>query len=255
MRKLTKYVLVAFLTLLPWAGQGLSSAQAADGWAVDFDLTYNGKYVWRGLRAVDDPVLQPSMNIAKYGLTLNIWGNYNLTDVNGDDQKRKFTELDFTADYTFTLGKFSFPVGVIHYIFPNTSANPTTEIYAGVSYDWIITPKLVIYKDVQDAHGVYGNLSLGFKHDLPSLSKDFSLGVKAGASLGYGNADYNKYYFGVDEAHFTDLSATVGLPIGLGKYFTLTPAVTYSRLVDSAIKDSRTYSDSTFAGLSLSVSF
>ena len=105
-------------------------------------------------------MLQPSANISKGGFTFNVWGNYELTDVNDygpphGDGKNKFTEIDLTAEYAFSWENFSFPVGIIHYLFPNTSAEATTEIYAGASYDWVVTPSLTVYQDIDEAHGQY----------------------------------------------------------------------------------------------------
>ena len=49
---------------------------------------------------VDGPVLQPEAAISQYGLTLSYWGNVKM-----DGSASKWTEHDYTIDYTAPLGK------------------------------------------------------------------------------------------------------------------------------------------------------
>lgn len=256
-----KKLLMVLMLALALAAQVMTAAPAAaEDWAVDFDATYNTKYVWRGILLVDDPVLQPSVNISKYGLTFNVWGSMELTDVNDygapyGSGKGKFTEVDLTLDYTFALGDFSIPVGVIHYLFPNTSFASTTEIYAGVSYDFVVSPSLTIYHDIEEANGNYVSLGLSYSIALPVKSKDYGASIDLGASLAYGDSDYNVFYFGVDKSAWTDWSISLAVPITVGKYVTVTPAVTHTALIDSELQDTTENDSNTYFGISVTVSF
>ena len=251
------------LTLVLALALGLcASSWAAEQtkWKADFDLTYNSKYVWRGILFVDDPVLQPSANFNYGGFTFNVWGNWETTDVNDYGEphgsgKNKFTEVDLTAEYAFTLGDFSIPVGVIHYLFPNTGVDATTELYAGVSYSWIVSPSVTLYQDIDEAHGQYILAALDFSRDLHKFNDLISLSIGASAGVAYASSDYNDYYFGVDEAAFSDWNASLSLPVAIGKYVTVTPAVTYTALIDSKLKDTTEDDTNTYFGVSVTVSF
>jgi hypothetical protein len=253
MKKLVVSLLLALSLMVPMLGTPGKALAVTP--TVDFDVTFNSKYVWRGMLLVDDWVAQPSVNVGVGNFTFNVWGNYELTDETGHD--KKFTEIDLTLDYTFSFGDFSIPVGLIHYAFPNTEFNATTELYAGLSYDWIVSPSVTFYQDMdQAAGGTYINLAAGYSYAVPSLPKGTSVSIDLGAGISYATSDYNNFYYGVDEGAWTDWSASLGVPIGLmDGLFTITPAVTYTALVDSKIKDTTEDDTNTYFGVSLTLSF
>lgn len=235
-------------------GVALKESQDQD-WSVDLIVPYFSKYVSRGAVAVDDPVLQPMANLSGYGFTFNVWGNYNLTDKIG--VKGKFSEVDLTGEYAFALGDFSFPVGVIHYLFPNMTQPNTTEVYAGVSYDALIKPSLKLYQDVGDAHGLLAALTLGWERELGQPLPGVSCSLLANAGLDWGSSDYNSYRYnwGVDGDRLIDYSISLGLALRIMEALTVTPSYTHMWLIDSAIKEAAGYDDKGFWGLSLTWSF
>ncbi len=252
MKKLVVSILLALMVAVGVAAPG--QALAGDGWAVDFDATMNSKYVWRGMLITDDWVIQPSVNVAKGGFSFNWWGNFEPTDETG--HQKQFTEMDLTAQYAFSVDKFSIPVGVIHYAFPNTDANATTELFAGVSYDWIITPSITVYHDIQEAHGIYVQGAASYSLDLPSPAKGVSWGLDLGAGIGYATSDYNSFYFGVDQGAWTDWYASLAVPFSfMDGRLSVSPHVTYTSLVDSQIKDTTENDSNTYFGVSVTLSF
>ena len=253
MKKLVVSLLLALSLVIPLLGTPGKALALTP--AVDLDVTFNSKYVWRGMLLVDDWVVQPSLNLGLGGFTFNLWGNYEPTDQTGHE--KEFTELDLTLEYAFEAGKFSFPVGVIHYLFPNTSALATTELYAGVAYDWLISPSLTVYHDLdQAAGGTYLNLAAAYSYQVPGLPSGVSLGVELSASLAYATSDYLQAYFGVDKAAWSDWSLGLALPLGvLDGRLTFTPAVSYSDLVDSELRDTTPDHGNLVFGLSATMSF
>lgn len=252
MKKLV--ICITLALMLAMSAIAPSQAKAADGWAVDFDLTVNSKYVWRGMLLVDDMVLQPSVNVSKGGFTFNWWGNFEPTDEN--DHQKQFTEMDLTAEYAFSLGDFTIPVGVIYYAFPNTEFNATTEIYAGVSYDWIITPSLTVYHDIQEAHGIYALLTADYSYELPTIAEKVGWGIDLGVGIGYASSDYNASYYNVDSGGWTDWYATLAVPFSfMDGTIAVTPHVTYTALVDSDIKNTTEDDTNTYFGVSFTLSF
>ncbi|MBU1155734.1 MAG: TorF family putative porin [Proteobacteria bacterium] len=236
MRKLAITLILAICMALPLGLASATPAQAKLTPTVDFSVAFNSKYVWRGIVVVDDWVAQPSVTASVGGFSFNVWADYMLTDQN--DRKNEVDEVDLTASYTFDLGKFSIPVGVIRYTFPGSTAADTTEFYAGVSYDWIVTPSITIYKDVQESNGFYILGALGYSLDLPKLNEMIGWSLSVGASIAYGSDDNNNFYYnGTDKSGFTDYSFYVSLPFSIGEYVTLTPQVVFTGLVDSDIKD------------------
>lgn len=234
------------------------------GWAVDASAAYMSRYVWRGIMQVNDPVLQPSINVAKNGFTFNAWGSYNLTGKNDygspyGNGKNKFTEIDLTAEYAFSFGDFSLPLGVIYYAFPNTPYSSTTELYAGVTYNWLITPTLKVYQDIDAQHGEYVNFALAYAYDLPQFTKDATWQLALGGNIGWGSSDYNQFYWGANrtlhEDAITDASVTVSVPVKIIDWITIAPSYTQLWLVDDKIKDAAGYDSKNWYGLTLTLSF
>ncbi|MCF8032259.1 MAG: hypothetical protein K9K66_03340 [Desulfarculaceae bacterium] len=236
MRKLALCLLLALSLALPSAFAAATPAQAKLTPTVDLEVAFNSKYVWRGIVVVDDWVAQPSLTAGVGGFTFNAWADYMLTDEN--NRRNEIDEIDLTADYTFELGAFSIPVGVIRYAFPGSDVNDTTEFYAGVSYDWIVTPSLTIYKDVQESNGVYVLGALDYSRDLPKINDMIGWSLAVGASIAYGSDDNNNFYYnGTDKSGFTDYSGYISVPFSIGEYFSVTPQVVFTGLVDGDIKD------------------
>ena len=174
MKKLVICMLLALSLAIPGTFAAATPAQAKLTPTVDLEVGFNSKYVWRGIVVVDDWVAQPSFTAGVGGFSFNAWADYMLTDQNG--RQNEIDEIDLTVDYTFDLGAFSIPVGVIRYTFPGSTLADTTEFYAGVSYNWIVTPSVTIYKDVQESNGFYVLGALDYALDLPKLGDTASPG-------------------------------------------------------------------------------
>ncbi len=107
---------------------------------VDAGVALNSKYVWRGMVATPDPVLQPSVSLNALGFGVGFWGNIDLNDVNG--QESEFGEIDWTLAYEIGVPLLSLGAGFIHYTFPNSDFNGTTELYVGAALNLLLSPKL-----------------------------------------------------------------------------------------------------------------
>ncbi|MBI4797321.1 MAG: hypothetical protein HY794_00985, partial [Desulfarculus sp.] len=203
----------------------------------------------------DDPVLQPGLTVAAHGFSFNVWGNYNLTDK--IERKGKFTEVDLTAEYAFQFGGFSFPVGVIHHLYPNTTQPNTTELYAGVSYKWLVTPALKVYQDVGDVHGQLVSLTLSVDEEVYKPHQEVAISLLAGLGVEWASKDYHKYEYnaGVDKDALLDTTLMLGLSVKVMDALKLTPAYYHMWLMDSEIKDAFGYDDKGFWGLTVTCSF
>jgi len=245
---LKKMMVVVAAMIISFAS--VSNAFEADI-AGDATVNYMGKYVWRGQLLNDDPVVQPSVGFQVGKLYLNVWGNMDTTQYN--DNGGEFNEVDFTVDYSDKITDLlGYSVGAIRYEFPNTDLDATTEIYAGLNLDTFLTPSVKVYYDIDDIEGTY--VSFGIGH---SIAITETIALDMGASMGWGNENYNEGYWGVDNSSAQDLTLTMALPIAMGSW-TLTPSVNYVTLLDSDLKESDAYateSDYFYAGIGLSTTF
>ena len=215
---------------------GCVAAYAEGPLAFEVTADYMSKYIWRGQDFTDEPVFQPGATVAYKNLTLGVWGNLETTSVNG--QSGDFTEVDYYVDYSASIPgmeKLGYSLGYIYYDFPEVPAD-TEEVYVGLSYDTFLSPSATLYFDIDAADGYY--LSLGVEHTIENVIGE--VGADISASLGYGDSDYNSFYWGVTSSKVNDLVVGVGFPFEVGK-ITVTPSVTYVALLDSTIKATNAY--------------
>jgi hypothetical protein len=202
----------------------------------------------------EDPVLQPSINFTYKELTLNIWSNFDTTDVN--DYGWQSNEVDFTLDYSFCWKTISFSVGAIHYVFPQAHAIDTTEVYAGIGLDILTAPTLTVYQDLDESDGTYLLLSFGHTfEDVWRPCKGVAMGVDLSASFAWGSRKNNEFYYGSSGPGWADAMVGLGLPIAIGGHVTLTPAAHYMWLLDDGVTSSLGRDSAFWAGISLTVSF
>lgn len=256
MRKLKWMVLS--LSLLAF----VSGSALAEG-DVEFEVTtdYYGKYIWRGQNLTDDPVVQPGASVSFAGFTASWWANIETTKVNGNNGE--FTEHDWSLDYSGDvpgLEGIGYSVGVIYYVFPSVTPDDTTEVYWGFGFDLPLSPSITVYHDVDEAKGTYA--SLGLSHSIEKFAvvfNDIPVGLDLGASLGWANRTYNKYYWGstVNSNRFNDLAFSISFPFEIFG-LSLTPSFNYVTLMDGRIAKSNMYNRDNayfFAGISIAKGF
>ena len=201
---------------------------AAEKLEISASLDYCTNYVWRGLVINDKPVLQPSLTgsfkIANVGaFSLNLWGNYDLTDANGT--KDRLSEIDYIASYAFPDGPFGLEIGIIHYTFPATDDAATTEAYIRAAYALEVIPlafSLAVFYDFDEIEGFYllGKVESSITL-IPKLSLDLSF------STGYGDYAYVWEYFGWDGSLFLDGAVSAVWTYKLSKRISLSAGGQY----------------------------
>jgi len=226
------------LVLLVLASCALSQSVTGYG-----DLTWNSKYVWRGIDFVDGSVLQPSLWLSCCGFTGGVWGSMELTDVNevpgGDDRKMKFTEVDLYLSHTDQFGPACVTAGIGDYLYPNTDCRSTAELSLVATFGVPLTPVLSFYRDIKEADGLYS--SLGVSQAIPGtwqVSDAMSVSAPVlSASIGYGNSLHNAFYYWYPDGALGDLTVNATLPVSVGSSLYVTPAAHYAMLMDSNIRD------------------
>ena len=233
-----------------------AEAPAADDWPVSFafDATWAGKYVWRGIVVTEDPVFQPSVEVAVGDLTLNVWANIDTTDVN--DFRWQSNEIDYTLDYTvFSWEGLTASVGAIHYAFPQAHVFDTTEAYLSLAADVPTSPTLTVYQDLDEHDGQY--ITLGFGHTFEEVwtpSPEVAMSVDLSAQFAWGSRKHNTFYYGSGTG-WADTTVGLALPFAVGENVTVTPFVNYMWILDDGISGSLGRDDAFWAGLSFTVSF
>lgn len=236
------------------AGAEDAAADADKDWTAELTFDYYSKYIWRGINLTDDPVLQPSLTLGWKGFSVNLWGNLELTDVN--DENDRFTEYDYTIDYSGSWGKVNYSVGLIRYHFPHTDVAGTTELYAGLGLDVPLSPTLTVFKDVDEIHGTYTQFAVSHTFEnVLQFSETLTANLDLGASVSYSDHDFNRGYTGTNGSGLHDLTLSAGLPFAIGEHWTVTPSVNWSQLLDHEIRDAVSDDDNFWAGVSVGFSF
>lgn len=231
----TMAVVLAMAATAPMAGAAEANAS----------LSLLSGYVWRGQVNSDEAVAQPSFTAkSASGLSLNAWANMDLTDNNSvtlydadgaastKDADKEFWEYDLTLAYALPLkGPVSASIGAIQYTFPVLGTS-TREVYGTLAANTLLTPTLSVYYDFDAAEGFYGNIGIGHSF---TLAEPLTLGLNA--SIGYGTADYNDFYFGVDDDAMNDVNVGATLGYAATKSLTISASVTYTTLPDGDISD------------------
>ncbi len=214
---------------------------------VTVEMALVSSHVWRGQVYNNDFVVQPQVTLSQYGVSLNIWGNYDLGEnVNGVSSD--FSEIDFSLAYTLPLdiNEVAFDVGIIGYHYPangdydaagrTEGTKSTTELFATatvLSFQDYVIPSVTMFGDIDEADGVY------FLFDIvaPYEISDY-LAVEAGVSAGWGNTSYNDYYFGGNQdAGFNDYNFYGNASYEIMEGLTASLNLTYTFLEGGSLRD------------------
>ena len=126
-------------------------------------VAFNSKYLWRGQNLVDGAVVQPEGSLSYGGFSGTVWANYDA------DDGEEWTELDYTLDYTTSLGILdsgldlvALSVGYTYYTFPNLEGGDfSQEVYLAAALDAVLSPSLAVYYDFEEGDGMYYELGIG----------------------------------------------------------------------------------------------
>ncbi|WP_456370341.1 hypothetical protein [Thermodesulfatator atlanticus] len=242
---------------------GFSQAKAEDV-SADFSVDVLSQYIWRGMAFSDDSlVVQPSMTIGYKALSLNFWGNYD-TDLVGANEA-KWTETDFTVDYTFEGLPYglSANVGTIYYALDGTK--DSFELYAGLSGTCPVTginAGITVYKEISHYPGWWIELSADRSFALPWYNASLDLG----ATALYLSSDDKGAYEDPDNTNdaysgWMNMNLSASLSIPVTKQITVTPQIAYSFALSSdakkVIKNASVTDnhDFLYGGVGVSISF
>ncbi len=225
---------------------------------VSVETALVSSHVWRGQVRNNDFVFQPQVTIAQYGVSLNLWANYDLGEnylgVQGD-----MSEYNFSLAYTLPLdySEVTFDIGLINYQYPANGAGTaqfgrnsrsTTELFARAtvqSWSQYVIPSVTFFGDIAEVDGVY----ILFDIVAPYQVSDY-LWVEGGVSAGWGNTSYNDYYWaGIHDAGWNDYNFYGNASYELTENVTVALNLTYTLVEGGSISTINPYeADEKFYG-------
>lgn len=205
------------------------SAWAADATA---NLDVMSAYVWRGITFNDNPVLQPSIDVSKNGFGLNVWGNYDYDEYVDGGTDNELSEVDLTLYYSFAINKLDVTVGYIEYLFPNTSAESTREVYGSLSHPLFsgLSVGMNFYYDFDEVESYYTDLGLSYEMELMD-----KLSLALGAKIGYAGEDFAEYYSGGNDAGLHDYNLSAGLTYAATEALSIGAKLAYTDSLDDDV--------------------
>ncbi len=193
--------------------------EAADNIEISSDIAVYSKYIWRGFKLDDDPVLQSGVYVSGYGFDLSFWGS---TDLENDDSLNS-DEMDYSSSYTYNLEDIPLSIsgGYIYYDFPPGDTN-SQEFFIGLAFSSILSPALTWYHDFEDesqggGKGDYivAELSHSIKIENSPVTVDLS-----------GHVGYNNELFIAGSGG--DIGCELGFTFSLSDNCSLSPNIAYS---------------------------
>jgi outer membrane scaffolding protein for murein synthesis (MipA/OmpV family) len=222
-------------------GQGGSDASEVQ---VTAEAALVSSHVWRGQVLNNDFVIQPQLTVEQYGVSLNLWGNYDLGN-NWLGVSSDFSEFNLSLAYTLPLdiNDIAIDLGIIGYHYPANGSGvgpvginkqSTTELFAKATVlsikDYVI-PSVTFFGDIDEANGVY----ILFDVVAPYQISDY-LWVEGGVSAGWGNTSYNDYYwFGAHDSGWNDYNFYGNVSYEIMENVTAAVNLTYTLLEGGSI--------------------
>ncbi|MDH3981718.1 MAG: MipA/OmpV family protein [Kiritimatiellaceae bacterium] len=211
-------------------------------------------HVWRGQVLNNDFVFQPQITASQYGVSLNVWGNYDMGK-NYIGIQSDTSEIDVSLAYTLPLdiNDVAFDVGFVNYNFPaNAEAvgneygynrRSTTELFVKATVTtWrqYVIPSVTFFGDIDKVDGTY----ILFDVVAPYEISDY-LFVAGGLSMGWANTRYNDAYWGtsananggaIDEG-FNDFNAHGSVTYEIMEGLQASLSLQYTMLAGGAVED------------------
>ena len=186
---------------------------------VSADIAVNSKYIWRGFKLDDDPVMQPGVYLGGYGFEASIWGSFDIDNNDALDSD----EVDYAVSYTLGLERYlnipmSVSGGYTYYDFVGARLH-SQEFFIGTSFDILLSPSFTWYHDFEDEDkgGGKGDYIVGeLSHSYPIGGYPVSLDLS-------GHVGYNHRLF--IKGNGGDVGLGAGLTFNLSRNCLLSPSI------------------------------
>ncbi len=213
------------------------------GLSLAASVGYDSDYLWRGANYGDDLTwFDVSTGLSLNDMTSLSLGVWHGSWRGGND------ELDVYAGLDVDLGAVTLSAGWTYFYFYDAGGD-YHEFSLGAStslgpVDLGLTYYIAPDNDVDYS---YVEATAGTSYD---ISEYVSLDL--GATLGYGDSEFNTFQGGTDSSGFTHLGVSVGLSMTLWENVTLSPYIAYNHPLDE-LEDA--YDEDVYGGISLGIEF
>ena len=237
MKKVSMGLVAGALTALPLVASAEEASEPVGSAGVDFASAY----VFRGVTFNDEPVAQPYLEAGILpGLTVGVWGNYDIGDYDGALAGDEFSEIDLYASYAIPVEGVDLSLGYTEYTYPNALLEADREVSLSAGLDLPLAPSIGVYYGLDG--GIEENIYVeaGVGHDLDLAE---GVGLSLGATVGYLEPDIGESGF-----HHYTVSATLG-------YGFVSAGVKYVGQIDDEVLTDDQYDVEVIGTLSLSTEF
>jgi len=187
------------------AGASISSAEEL---SVSTTFAWESQYVFRGVGFAED-FFAPAVDVSYGGAYFGIWAALPVDTIYGN-------EVDYYGGYGFGLSEtVSLDLGFTYYTFPDAaedffdSDTNTFEIYAGTSFETVLSPSIYLYYDFDletfTAEGSFGH----------SFEVSETASIDLSGYLGYVDPDGgdDSTYYGIGTSYNVAVNDAVGFSI------------------------------------------
>ena len=214
----------------------VSPANAQDSnWSFNLSSGFYSDYMFRGFNLYDGVSIQPSATVAhsfgEFGvLSGNVWAHLS---AEGDRQDEKFTEVDYTLNYSVSLGILELGVGHIWFTFPRDDdmISDTAEFFGSLSVDTFLNPSLSVYHDYQDFDAQYYELGLSHTLECSYLGEGFN--ITPFVNFGFASNAEKVYE---DSSGLVQVTYGAYFDLALGD-IAVSPSLNYTSQVDDATQN------------------
>jgi len=222
------------------------------------EMSLVSKYIWNGIKLSDD-CLQPCITVCYGDFALLVLGTIELTNVNHypghSDTMGDMTEIDTMALYSFSpIDDVTCGIGLIRYDFPNTDFKSTTDFYASVAVDCLLSPSVTLYRDMDEMQGSF-YVEFGLAQTVWEFAgEECSGSVDLGGVLIYGNREMRQINYGYHDAGLICYELSLCVPLDV-RGFTVTPSMNFTRIIEGQIVDNLGDDTHFWGGLTVSYTF
>ena len=117
----------------------------AEPLVVSGDIGVASQYVWRGSLQKGQPVVQGDLSVSAGELSASAWFSNSYASPEPQFAGKDVLEFDFTVDYSGNIGNVGYSLGSIYYTYLYDAHSNFVEVYAGLSYDAVVSPSLTVY--------------------------------------------------------------------------------------------------------------
>lgn len=197
MQKLSIGLCAGALAAMPLIASAEEAAKEPVG---SVGVDFSSAYVFRGITLNDGLVAQPSLEAGIFpGVTVGVWGNYDIDDYNGALDDGQFSEIDLYASYDIPVpcDVTSLSIGYTEYTYPQ-GAEADREVSLSAGFDVPLAPSVAVYYGVDGAVDKNIYVEGGVGHDLDLAE---GVGLSLGATVGYldpdeGDSGFSHYTVG-----------------------------------------------------------